>query len=97
MGRHESARRAPQWAANVRFPTVPRASLTPLKTTVLGFALQTPFGDEGKAAPLSEKDKAKLDKRAAKEEEERRRALAAHQARAQASVKGEMPTIIRNK
>jgi hypothetical protein len=30
---------------------------------------QTPFGDEAKPAPLSERDKAKLDKQRQKEEE----------------------------
>ncbi|KXZ48205.1 hypothetical protein GPECTOR_29g111 [Gonium pectorale] len=59
--------------------------------------IQTPFGDEGKPAPLSEKDKAKLEKRVAKEEEAARKVFAAHQARAEHSLKGDIPTIIRNK
>ncbi|EFJ43917.1 hypothetical protein VOLCADRAFT_95808, partial [Volvox carteri f. nagariensis] len=59
--------------------------------------IQTPFGDEAKPAPLTEKDKAKLEKRAAKEEEAQRKVLAAHQARAAHSLKGDVPIIIRNK
>ncbi|GIL87925.1 hypothetical protein Vretifemale_15973 [Volvox reticuliferus] len=59
--------------------------------------IQTPFGDEAKPAPLSEKDKAKLEKRVAKEEEAARKVLAAHQARAANSLKGDVPIIIRNK
>ncbi|KAG2423892.1 hypothetical protein HXX76_014945 [Chlamydomonas incerta] len=58
--------------------------------------IQTPFGDECKPPPLSEKDKAKLDKRTAKEEEAQRKVLAAHQARAAHSLQSENPTIIRN-
>ncbi|KAG2441206.1 hypothetical protein HYH02_010050 [Chlamydomonas schloesseri] len=58
--------------------------------------IQTPFGDEAKPAPLTEKEKAKLDKRTAKEEEAQRKVLAAHQARAAHSLQGDTPTIIRN-
>ncbi|KAG2491511.1 hypothetical protein HYH03_010088 [Edaphochlamys debaryana] len=59
--------------------------------------IQTPFGDEAKPPPLSAKDQAKMDKRTAKEEEAQRKVLAAHQARAAHSLKGDMPEIIRNK
>ncbi|PNW76832.1 hypothetical protein CHLRE_11g478128v5 [Chlamydomonas reinhardtii] len=58
--------------------------------------IQTPFGDEAKPPPLTEKEKAKLDKRTAKEEEAQRKVLAAHQARAAHSLQGDTPTIIRN-
>lgn len=46
---------------------------------------------------MSEKDRAKIDKRQAKDEEATRKALAAHQSRAAHALAGDIPRIMRNK
>ena len=63
---------------------------------VPGAHAQTPFGDECKPGPISEKDRVKIEKRTAKDEEATRKALAAHQARAAHALAGDVPVIIRN-
>mmetsp|Transcript_18986 Transcript_18986/g.32470 ORF Transcript_18986/g.32470 Transcript_18986/m.32470 type:complete len:755 (+) Transcript_18986:110-2374(+) len=60
--------------------------------------IQTPFGDvkDGCLPTITDKDKARIDKIRAKEEVAARSLFEAHQSKADAAVKGSIPTIVRN-
>ena len=45
---------------------------------------------------ITDKDRAKIERRAQRDEDAQRAALAAHQARAEKAVQGSIPTIVRN-